>query len=234
MYENIFKRVEQKYVLTEQEYKLLFKKINKYLKKDKYFKSTICNIYFDTINNDLIINSLEKPIFKEKIRLRSYQVPSINDDVFLEIKEKYKGIVGKRRIKIKLKDFYTYLKTNNYDKDNQIMNEINYYFKYYDLKPAIYIAYDRLSYCGVDDNSLRITIDSNLRSRNSDLNLELGDAGKCYFKDKNYIMEIKTLGSMPLWLVRSLSELKIYPTSFSKYGSIYQKELKERNDYIYA
>ena len=114
------------------------------------------------------------------------------------------------------------------------MNEINYYFKYYDLKPAIYIAYDRLSYCGVDDNSLRITIDSNLRSRNSDLNLELGDAGKCYFKDKNYIMEIKTLGSMPLWLVRSLSELKIYPTSFSKYGSIYQKELKERNDYIYA
>lgn len=234
MYENIFKRVEQKYVLTEQEYKLLFKKINKCLKKDKYFKSTICNIYFDTINNDLIINSLEKPIFKEKIRLRSYQVPSINDDVFLEIKEKYKGIVGKRRIKIKLKDFYTYLETNNYDKDNQIMNEINYYFKYYDLKPAIYIAYDRLSYCGVDDNSLRITIDSNLRSRNSDLNLELGDAGKCYFKDKNYIMEIKTLGSMPLWLVRSLSELKIYPTSFSKYGSIYQKELKERNDYIYA
>lgn len=234
MYENIFKRVEQKYVLTEQEYKLLFKKINKHLKKDKYFKSTICNIYFDTINNDLIINSLEKPIFKEKIRLRSYQVPSINDDVFLEIKEKYKGIVGKRRIKIKLKDFYTYLETNNYDKDNQIMNEINYYFKYYDLKPAIYIAYDRLSYCGVDDNSLRITIDSNLRSRNSDLNLELGDAGKYYFKDKNYIMEIKTLGSMPLWLVRSLSELKIYPTSFSKYGSIYQKELKERNDYIYA
>lgn len=234
MYENIFKRVEQKYVLTEQEYKLLLKKINKHLKKDKYFKSTICNIYFDTINNDLIINSLEKPIFKEKIRLRSYQVPNINDDVFLEIKEKYKGIVGKRRIKIKLKDFYTYLETNNYDKDNQIMNEINYYFKYYDLKPAIYIAYDRLSYCGVDDNSLRITIDSNLRSRNSDLNLELGDAGKCYFKDKNYIMEIKTLGSMPLWLVRSLSELKIYPTSFSKYGSIYQIELKERNDYIYA
>ena len=113
MYENIFKRVEQKYVLTEQEYKLLFKKINKHLKKDKYFKSTICNIYFDTINNDLIINSLEKPIFKEKIRLRSYQVPSINDDVFLEIKEKYKGIVGKIIIKIKLKDFYTYLETNN-------------------------------------------------------------------------------------------------------------------------
>lgn len=234
MYENIFKRVEQKYLLTEQEYKLLFKKINKYLIKDKYFKSTICNIYFDTINNDLIINSLEKPIFKEKIRLRSYQVPNINDDVFLEIKEKYKGIVGKRRIKIKLKDFYTYLKTDNYDKDNQIMNEINYYFKYYDLKPAIYIAYDRISYCGKEDNTLRITIDSNLRSRNSDLKLELGDAGKCYFKDKNYIMEIKTLGSMPLWLVRSLSELKIYPTSFSKYGSIYQKELKERNDYIYA
>ena len=234
MYENIFKRVEQKYLLTEQQYKLLFKKINKYLKEDKYFKSTICNIYFDTINNDLIINSLEKPIFKEKIRLRSYQVPSINDDVFLEIKEKYKGVVGKRRIKLKLKDFYNYLKTNNYDRNSQIMNEINYYFKYYNLKAAIYIAYDRMSYCGKEDKNLRITFDTNLRSRNSDLKLELGDAGKCYFKDKKYIMEIKILGAMPLWLVRSLSELKIYPTSFSKYGSIYQKELKERNDYIYA
>ena len=229
MYENIFKRVEQKYLLTEKEYKLLFKKINKYLIKDKYFKSTICNIYFDTVNNDLIINSLEKPVFKEKIRLRSYQVPSINDDVFLEIKEKYMGVVGKRRVKIKLKDFYDYLETNNYDKSNQIMNEINYYFKYYGLKPAIYIAYDRVSYCSNDDKGLRITVVSNLRSRNNSLKLELGDTGKYYFQDKNYIMEIKTLG----WLVRNLSELKIYPTSFSKYGSIYQSELKERNDYVY-
>ena len=87
MYENVFKRVEEKYLLTEDEYKNLFSKISKYLEKDKYHKATICNIYFDTNHSDLIINSLEKPIFKEKIRLRSYRVPNLNDEVFLEIKE---------------------------------------------------------------------------------------------------------------------------------------------------
>lgn len=234
MYENVFKRVEEKYLLTEEEYKKLFLKISKYLEKDKYFKSTICNIYFDTIHSDLIINSLEKPIFKEKIRLRSYIVPNLNDEVFLEIKEKYKGIVGKRRIKLKLKDFYNYQNKHIYNHNDQIMKEINYYFEYYNLIPTIYIAYDRISYRGKEDKNLRITIDSNLRSRNSDLKLELGDAGKCYFKDKKYIMEIKTLSSMPLWLVRSLSELNIYPTSFSKYGSIYQKNKLKKEECMYA
>ena len=114
------------------------------------------------------------------------------------------------------------------------MKEINYYFEYYHLVPTIYIAYDRKSYRARNDENLRITIDANLRSRNSDLKLELGDAGKKYFDENYYIMEIKTLSSMPLWLVRSLSELKIYPTSFSKYGSIYQKNKLKKEECMYA
>lgn len=234
MYENIFKRVEEKYLLTKNQKQLLLEKISPYLKKDEFYESTICNVYFDNQNNDLIINSLEKPIFKEKLRLRSYQVPDLTDEVFLEIKEKYKGVVGKRRIKMTLKEFYNYYEKQEYDKNNQIMKEIDYYFRYYELKPAIYIAYDRKSYRGKEDKNLRITIDSNLRSRYEDLKLELGDAGKKYFKEEFYIMEIKTLGAMPLWLVRSLSELKIYPTSFSKYGKIYEKENKQKEELIYA
>ena len=226
MFESIFKRVEEKYLLTEEEKNNLFKRINKYITHDCYYKSTICNIYFDNKNKDLIVNSLEKPEFKEKIRIRSYDIPKIDDYVFLEIKEKYKGVVGKRRIKIKLRDFYNYLKTHKYDKHDQIMNEINYYFEYYNLEPSVFIGYDRLSYRGIDNKELRITIDTNLRSRFDNLKLELGDAGKKLFHDKYYIMEIKTLGSMPLWLVRSLSELKIYPVSFSKYGKIYEEDFK--------
>lgn len=234
MYENVFKRVEEKYLLTKTKHELLFEKINSYLKKDEYYESTICNIYFDNYNNDLIVNSLEKPIFKEKLRLRSYQVPKLDDEVFLEIKEKYKGVVGKRRIKMTLQEFYNYYEKNEYDKNNQIMKEIDYYFKYYNLKPSIYIAYDRKSYRAKEDNNLRITIDSNLRSRYENLKLELGDTGKNYFEEEHYIMEIKTLGAMPLWLVRSLSELEIYPISFSKYGKIYEKENKQKEELIYA
>ncbi|MGN1342265.1 MAG: VTC domain-containing protein [Bacilli bacterium] len=224
MYDNVFERIEQKYIISRQDKDRLFEKINDYIKKDKYFETIICNIYFDTVNNDLIINSIEKPTYKDKIRLRSYGIPTLDSPVFLEIKSKYKHIVGKRRIKLSLKEFYNYIDENIYDKDNQIMKELNYYIKYYKLIPKIFIAYDRKSYIS-KDNEFRMTIDSNLRSRTDNLKLELGDSGSNYFTDEMYILEIKSLGAMPLWLVSALSELKIYPSSFSKYGSIYRKEI---------
>lgn len=222
MNENVFRRVEKKYLITENQKNAFLKLIDDYIEKDEYFESHISNIYFDNDKFDLITTSIEKPLFKAKLRLRSYDVPSLSDKVFLEIKDKYKGVVGKRRIKIKLSHFYEYLETGS-TKDEQIMREIDYYFKKYDLHPQIFVAYDRLSYKGRDNENIRITIDENLRSRTEDLRLELGSNGKKYFQDREYIMEIKILDAMPLWLARSLSTLKIYPTSFSKVGSIYKK-----------
>lgn len=228
MYENVFNRVEQKYIITVEEKKLLMEKINKHIKKDMYYDSLISNIYFDDSNNRLIINSLDKPLYKEKVRVRSYDIPNLDSNVFFEIKNKYKGVVGKRRIKIKLQDFYDYLE-GNIDPDSQIMKELDYLFKYYNLKPAIFIAYHRFSYRGIDDENLRITFDNDLVSRRDNLKLEKGIFGEKYFKNNETIMEIKTLNGYPLWLVRALSELKIYPRSFSKYGSIYEREVKEVN-----
>lgn len=222
MNENVFRRVEKKYLITENQKNAFLKLIDDYIEKDEYFESHISNIYFDNDKFDLITTSIEKPLFKAKLRLRSYDVPSLDDKVFLEIKDKYKGVVWKRRIKIKLSHFYEYLETGSM-KDEQIMREIDYYFKKYDLHPQIFVAYDRLSYKGRDNKNIRITIDENLRSRTDDLRLELGSNGKKYFQDREYIMEIKILDAMPLWLARSLSTLKIYPTSFSKVGSIYKK-----------
>ena len=107
------------------------------------------------------------------------------------------------------------------------MKEIDYLFNYYNLKPSYYVAYDRKCYVGKEDELLRITIDTNLRSRKENLTLEYGDDGILYFEKPTYIVEIKTLGAMPLWLVRSLSDLKIYPKSFSKIGNIYIKDKEE-------
>lgn len=226
-YNNIFRRVEEKYLLTKDQYTKLFEKINDHIEEDEYFKTTICNIYFDNDNNDLIINSLEKPVYKTKVRVRSYGVPKMNDSVFLEIKSKYSKIVGKRRIKLSLKEFNNYLKKRKYDENNQIMKEIDYLFKIYQLKPSYFIGYDRLSYREINNSNLRITIDTNLRSRRDHLSLENGDNGRNYFDEELYIMEIKTLDAMPLWLVRNLSNLGIFPISFSKYGSIYTRDKEE-------
>ena len=223
---NVFKRVEKKYLLSEDLYQKLFEKINNYITVDTYDFSTICNIYFDTDDYLLVNRSIEKPIYKEKVRLRSYGVPKKNSKVFLEIKKKYKGVVGKRRVSAPLKEFYTYFDTCKYPNvDTQIMNEINYCFKFYNLKPKVFLAYDRYSYQGKDDSNFRITFDKNIRSRTDNLYLENGDNGMLLLDKNCYIMEVKTLGAYPLWFARILSELNIYPTSFSKYGNVYKKQI---------
>ncbi len=226
MNENVFRRVEEKYLLTEEQKNRFFAKIKAYIEPDVYYESKILNIYFDNENRDVIVHSMEKPTFKEKIRLRSYGVPTLEDDVFLEIKDKVNNIVGKRRIKIKLKDFYQYYEKGMME-NHQIMKEIDYYFHFFHLKPVYFVSYDRLSYRGIENPHLRITIDQNLRSRSHDLRLELGDEGTPYFEEKTYIMEIKVLDAMPLWLTKTLADYQIYPTSFSKVGSIYKKRKEE-------
>ena len=223
--QNVFKRVEQKYLLTKEQYFKLQDIMEEYFEKDKFYKTTIYNIYFDNDNNDLIINSIEKPMYKEKIRLRSYGEPSINSVVFFEMKQKYKGIVYKRRINLTLKQYLKYMKRNIFPSgDVQIMKEIDYCIKYYKLRPYIFVGYDRLSYYLKEDKNFRVTFDSNLRSRTSDLKLKDTKDNSLYFDDNMYIMEVKSLYGLPLWFTRFLSNNGIFPTSFSKVGNIYKKE----------
>lgn len=225
MVQNVFKRVEQKYLLTEAQFKLLETTLNNHFEKDKYYKTTIYNIYFDNDNNDIIINSIEKPTYKEKVRLRSYGEVKSNDTVFLELKQKYKGVVYKRRANLLLKEYNKYMKKGILPKSNtQIMKEIDYYINYYNLHPSIFVGYDRLSYYSKEDNNLRITFDTNLRSRKVNLKLKDTKDNELFFEEKIYIMEVKSLYGLPLWFTKVLSQNKIYPKSFSKVGSIYKKE----------
>lgn len=223
MKENIFKRVEQKYLLNKEEYEKMQELINNYFNKDIYYESKIKNIYFDNLQNDMLINSLEKPIFKKKIRLRNYDE---DNKYYFEIKEKYKGVVYKRRVKIDKEEYYKYLNNGIIDNDNQITKEINYYLKYYNIHPYIYVAYDRLSYKSKDDENFRITFDNNLRYRLDNLDIDNDSNTSNYFNKDMYIMEVKCLDSLPYFFIKYLSNNKIYPKSFSKVGSIYTKEME--------
>lgn len=233
MYRKVFRRDEKKYLLTKSQRQQLMDRINSHIQPDEYFQSTICSLYFDTPNHDLIIKSIDKPLFKQKLRLRSYGIPELEDYIFLEIKVKYRGVVSKRRTKVKLKDFYDYYDKLRASKRSslaadvpQISRELDYLFRFYQLEPSWIIAYDRQCYRGRDDPGLRITFDQNLRSRANDLRLENGDHGVHYFSDDKCVMEIKALDAMPLWLVNALSKLHIYPASFTKYGKIYEQSKK--------
>ena len=224
MSQQIFRRKETKYLLTEQQVADLICLIEPNLKKDKYFKGTNCSIYFDSKNRYLAIHSLEKPLYKEKVRIRSYGVPTTNDTVFLEIKKKYKGIGNKRRIPIKLVDFYDYLENGQLDNVTpEIKRELDVCIKRYGLNPTMFLAYDRTSYCDQDNSTFRLTFDRNVRSREHDLRLEHGDQGEKFFDDGTVVMEVKALDAYPMYFVRALSKLHIYPASFSKYGRVTEK-----------
>ena len=223
---NVFERIEKKYMLTREKYNRLLEELEAYMSLDSYGKHTIGNIYYDTDTYELIRYSIEKPVYKEKLRLRSYGVPNAEDKVFLEIKKKYNGIVYKRRISLTLNEAEDYLnKGIRPNKESQILREIDYFISYYNPKSKLYLAYDRMAYFGKEDPEVRITFDHNIRSREYDLSLAKGDYGTLLLEDCKYLMEIKVPGAMPVWLSEILSNLEIYPSSFSKYGNIYRETI---------
>lgn len=225
MAQTVFNRYEKKYVLPEPVYLELRSRLQPYMQEDQYGLHTICNIYYDTADSYLIRHSIEKPHYKEKLRLRSYGIPTMESTVFLEIKKKYEKIVNKRRIQLTLEEAYDYVERGiRPNADSQILREIDFFLQRYPLVRGIYLAYDRIAMFGKENSEFRITFDQNIRSRRAMMGLENGDFGKKLLPDGYYLMESKILGAAPLWFAEILSELKIYPVSFSKYGNIYQKE----------
>ena len=221
--QSCFKRYEKKYLLTPEQYRAMRFGMAQYMKPDAHPRYSIGNIYYDTGNFDLIRASLEKPVYKEKLRMRSYGVPGSRDSVFVEIKKKYDDVVYKRRITMEMMSAERYLRGAQGGDGSQISREIDWFLHLYRPEPKVFIAYDREAYAAADGGELRITFDTALRARSNDLDLRLGDQGVPLLSDDRILMEIKIPGTAPLWLARLLSENRIFPTSFSKYGAYYKQ-----------
>lgn len=221
-----FERHETKYLITQAQYEAMKQGMAAHTVPDAYPRYTISNIYFDTPDFRLIRDSLEKPAYKEKLRLRSYGPVSEEQTVFLEMKKKMNGVVFKRRIDLPLREARAYLDQNvRPAADNQICREIDWMRRCYDLKPAVFIGYEREAWSGTEDFELRITFDTNIRWRTEDPDLGLSDRGEPLDLGGKILLEIKFPGVCPFWLSRLLSELGIRRTSFSKYGEVYKRHL---------
>ncbi|MBP1756307.1 MAG: molecular chaperone [Firmicutes bacterium] len=226
--EGTFQRYEKKYIVNEEKYVLLNHCLKDKFMVDNYGETTICNIYFDTPNHLLIRNSVEKPIYKEKLRLRSYGTPSEGDPAYVELKKKYKGIVYKRRVKMELTEAEQYLYYRKpAEKPTQITKEIDWFLQFYqEVEPSMYISYQRTALYDLEQNNLRITFDRDIFWREKDLWLEYGSWGTPILEEGERLMEIKIPKVMPVWLAHLLDVLEIYPISFSKYGKGYQASLE--------
>lgn len=220
--QSCFRRYENKYFLTPLQQELLLKKIQDNIVSDEYPNYTICSLYYDTDNWELVRASLDKPDYKEKLRVRTYGIPDSHSKGFVEIKKKFDGVVYKRRIVTDYFKTIPFLSGQLDESFGQIGNEISWFQHIHNAKPKVFIAYDRTAFAGIDDSELRITFDKNIRFRTNDLNLSCGDYGRPVINDDRILMEIKIPEACPMWLSKALSDVGARPTSFSKYGACYK------------
>ncbi|MCR5717712.1 MAG: polyphosphate polymerase domain-containing protein [Oscillospiraceae bacterium] len=234
-----FMRKEIKFMLDMNQYEKLLEEIHKYMDPDKFCVGGkdygIYNLYYDTPDDYLIRTSLEKPYYKEKIRLRSYFSPAKPDDkVFLEIKKKVGGIVTKRRVTLTLAESDAYLLQRQKPAEltkylqKQIFSELDVFLDSYPILPKQYISYQRSAFFGKDDPDFRLTFDRNITERRYDLSLAEPSYGAQIIAPNQRLMEVKIADAMPLWLSQKLAELKIYKISFSKYGRAYQRYIHHK------
>ena len=237
-YQAIFKRYEMKYMITLEQKEKIVEAMQPYMALDKYGRTTIRNIYYDTDTYRLIRHSIEKPVYKEKLRVRSYSQATEESPVFVELKKKYQSVVYKRRVSMPQDKAMNWLcGKENGGQNVQIEKEIQYFLNYYkDLKPVVFLSYEREAYFAHDGSDFRVTFDDNILCRQEDLSLTSQVCGEPILEEGKVLMEIKTSGGIPLWMTKVLSEEKVYKTSFSKYGTAYETMIFPKNNggYLYA
>ena len=280
-YAATFKRVEKKYCLSAEQYRTMLMCTQQFLQPDDYPKTVVSSLYFDTPENQLISRSLEKPLYKEKLRVRSYGIAQpdgciapVSDQVFVELKKKYRGVVYKRRLALSTDAARAFLSGMDIDEacalfpmggakkecvaavhgahaivadsaaaaakpaplqphERQVAHEITAFLQRYPgIRPAMITQCTRTAWAepGNPGCSLRITFDSQLRAGHpagDPFAFRLDSRAMDLLRPGQVLMEIKQGGGMPFWLVNVLSENQIYPRSFSKYGTAYEKEQKE-------
>ncbi|MCM1468250.1 MAG: polyphosphate polymerase domain-containing protein [Alistipes sp.] len=235
--QTVFQRYEIKYLISRKQKEKILRAMKPYMQPDNYGHSTIRNIYYDTDNYRLVRASLQKPVYKEKLRVRSYKTTDPSDEVFVELKKKFNDVVFKRRFITTQKTAEEYLAGADFlSPKTQITAEVDYFLHFYEnLAPRVFLSYEREAYFTKEPGAFRVTFDENILWRETDLTLKTDVYGETILNPGEVLMEIKTSDSIPLWLTGVLSEENIRKTSFSKYGSAYQMILlREKGEVLYV
>lgn len=234
-YQAVFKRYELKYMITPAQKAAVLAAMGPHMALDQYGRTTIRNIYFDTPDYRLIRRSIEKPVYKEKLRIRSYRRATPHSRVFVELKKKFDHVVYKRRLSLREDEALEWLAGRMHCEDHsQISREIDYFLSFYKgLRPTVFLSYEREAYYCRAGGDFRVTFDENVLCRREDLSLKAEIGGIPILPEGKILMEIKCSGGIPLWMTEVLTRQRIFRTSFSKYGTAYQTMIF-KGDNIYA
>lgn len=222
----IFRRREQKYLITTKQYEELVDRISPYMRPDKFGnngKYTVTSLYFESNDWKIYYETKNKLKYRQKLRLRVYDDAALDSTAFFEVKQKHKKVVNKRRMRLPLSEAYRYIYFPNrsleeFETSNlQVLREIDYFRNLYHLEPEMVVSYDRHALHHKEDADLRMTFDFNLRCRDDDLQLANGSYGDLFIDEDLVVLEVKVNDSVPLWLARILQELGCEQRSASKF-----------------
>jgi len=220
--ESIFRRHEEKYLVTEEKSAALRGMVAQHMAPDRFGEYLVQNVYYDTDDWSVVRASIEKPLYKEKLRLRCYGTPRREGLAYLELKKKWKGTVYKRRVALPLAALSEGSLQGLLSQDpSQISHELAFYLASHKVHGKAYIAYTRAAFTGAGDDGLRVTFDTDLRFRLDRLDFRCPGDGLPLLPQGTLLMEVKTEKGIPLWLAHGLSAGKVFPTRFSKYGTCY-------------
>ena len=100
----------------------------------------------------------------------------------------------------------------------------------------MFLSYEQEAFREKNGGDFRVTFDENILFRETNLTLQADAYGTPLLAPDTALMEVKTSGGIPLWLVHAMTAARIFKTSFSKYGAAYQEMQRgeEKGERIYA
>ena len=216
-----FQRKELKYLLDAPSLYRLREAVSRHLLPSEFGTSQVNSLYLDTRERSVIARSVEKPLYKEKLRIRWYRSGSLAtaSEAFVELKKKHKGIVYKRRLAVSPQTAIGFSRGSGLG-GSQIAREIEAARQRMgDLLPSALVICRRTSFGSDGEGELRITFDEGLRV------LDLFDGGQTVYplEPGQVVLEVKGANAHPFWLVDALSAERAYPVAFSKYGAFYER-----------
>ncbi len=227
-FRSTFARVEKKYILTPTQAETIIAALGgRGFRENIYGSPLIQSIYYDTPDHLLVRRSVERPGYKEKLRLRTYGDADPASPAWAEIKKKVNGIVYKRRTGLPLAQAASAMASGRLPEENgQIAREIEWFIRCYPgLRPACLIAYERRAF-EQPAEGLRLTFDADVRFRGRDFDLTLPAAGTPLLGPGEILMEVKVPGAYPLWLTGLIWQVGARPVHFSKYGTAWVRHIR--------
>ena len=228
----MFKKKEYKYYVRLELFKALRERFLQHMRHDPHCRDraeqnyNVRSIYFDTPRLLFYYEKLDGLKIRKKLRIRTYNSLSDDSIAFFEIKRKFGNTILKERAKVPLEEAPNLMNGANLHLINEktnfqeraALNKFIYLTKKLDLESQTLITYEREALFGIDDDTVRVTFDLNVRSYpRPDLDQIFREQDLRTITDKHFILEMKFYDRMPFWSRQILRDFSLRKQSISKY-----------------